>query len=235
MKYGHSKAEGDTALSGGLASHILLRAGTSIMPIDDDLPSSIASPASCATATVMAAVDIAGDLADRRVLIFGAGMLGLTAAAFAKHSGAAAVAIVDISAQRLEQCSQFGAVGIESVTDPPWDVVLEMSGAPTAVQSAIDAVDLGGKVILVGSVMPSADVSVNPERMIRGCHSIHGIHNYAPKDLRAAVEFLNATREKYPWESLVERSFPLSDVNAAIESMQRSRPIRIAILPQLSN
>jgi alcohol dehydrogenase len=60
FKYGHEpRAKGP--LGGGLASHCLLRPGTTILKVPDGLSDEIACPANCATATVMAAVRRAGD------------------------------------------------------------------------------------------------------------------------------------------------------------------------------
>ena len=107
-KYGHESALGRTALSGGLAEFVLLQAGSSVIKIERDLPDEVVCPVNCATATVAAALRNAGNLSRKRVLIFGAGMLGLTATAFAKSLGAAKVAICDRTDQRLERATQFG-------------------------------------------------------------------------------------------------------------------------------
>ena len=107
-KYGHEIAEGRCALSGGLAERILLRRGSAILRIAPELPAELVCPANCATATVAAALRSAGPMAERRVLIIGAGMLGLTAAAWAKSLGAA-VTVVDIDPRRRERAMLFGA------------------------------------------------------------------------------------------------------------------------------
>ena len=99
-KYGHEIAEGPGALSGGLAERILLRPGSAILRIAPELPAELVCPANCATATVAAALRIAGPIEKRRVLIFGAGMLGLTAAAWAKSLGAT-VTVIDIDPRRM--------------------------------------------------------------------------------------------------------------------------------------
>ena len=42
-------------LSGGFASHVQVRAGTAVVVVDEAVPAAVLAPASCATATVVAA------------------------------------------------------------------------------------------------------------------------------------------------------------------------------------
>jgi len=241
-KYGHDVAEGRAALSGGLAEYILLRPGTSIVKVPQSISSKVICPVNCATATVMAAYRMAGDVVGKRVLIFGAGMLGLTAIAVAKSRGAKQVAVCDLDTRRLDQAREFGCD--EAVTwhddvhelktsllDGEFDIVLELSGSPDAVEMACQLAAIGGQIVLVGSVMSSRDVTFNPEQIVRRWLSIRGVHNYAPQDLVTAVEFLEQHSEYYPFENLVERSFPLTQVNEAVAFASEHRPVRVAIHP----
>ena len=230
-KYGHEIAEGRCALSGGLAERILLRRGSTIFHLESGLPAEVVCPANCATATVAAALRAAGSVTNRRVLIFGAGMLGLTAAAWAK-AVRAEVTVTDIDSRRLERAARFGADRlVESPGDAAYDVVFEFSGSPEAVEAALEAGDVGAKIVLVGSVRKSRPTRFDPERLVRRCLSVFGVHNYQPTDLAAAVVFLEVRGSAYPFAELVEASYPLSETNAAIASALRDRPIRIAIRP----
>lgn len=246
-KYGHALAEGRAALSGGLAEFVLLRRGSAVVRVPEELPAEILCPANCATATVCAAYRLAGSLEDRRVLILGAGMLGLTAAALARSHNASLVAVCDASAPRLQRARQFGAAALVNWTPDlsdwkrelashagtdAFDVVVELSGAAEAVEAAIAVADVAGKVLLVGTVMKSRSVSFDPESIVRRCLSIHGIHNYAPQDLMAAVAFLTQFGPEYPFAELVEQTFTLNDINQAIALARETRPVRIAIRPE---
>src|SRR5690606_35133037 len=104
FKYGHEQSQ---RLSGGFASHVVLRAGTGVVPVGN-LPAEVIAPANCATATVAAAIT-GLQLANKTVLVSGAGMLGLTATAMATELGAK-VTVSDINEERLEQAKLFGAV-----------------------------------------------------------------------------------------------------------------------------
>lgn len=86
FKYGHAKHEDRP--SGGLSQYIILRPGTTLLPVPDALPDAVACPLNCATATIAACLRPAGNLSGADVLIQGAGLLGLTAAAMASAAGA---------------------------------------------------------------------------------------------------------------------------------------------------
>lgn len=80
FKYGHAPWDSPHRLAGGLADHVLLVAGTAIVPLPEGLASAAAAPASCAVATAAAIIREAGAVAGRSVVVFGAGMLGLSVA-----------------------------------------------------------------------------------------------------------------------------------------------------------
>lgn len=245
-KYGHELCEGHGALSGGLAERILLRPGTAVVKLPFDLPAEVICPVSCATATVAAAYRVSRSVEGRTVLILGAGMLGLTAAAMAETMNAERVIVCDVDPARLSQVKQFGADDtVEWVANSDqlrerlqqasgrdsFDLILELSGSPDAVDAAIQLAGVGGEVVLVGSVMKSQSVSIDPESVVRRCLSMHGVHNYAPEDLRTAVKFLIANHSHYPFAELVRDSYQLADINLAIETALQERPVRVAIRP----
>lgn len=236
FKYGHALAEGPRALSGGLSEYLLLQRGSAIVRIPHDLPAEVICPVNCATATIAAAFRAAGPVVDRSVLIFGAGALGVIGAAWARSAGAASVCVCDPDRRRLDLARDFGADTV--LPSPPGpgerrarDVILEVSGAPSAVAAAFELADVGGRIVLVGSVSPSPAVAVDPEAVVRRCLTISGVHNYAPVDLQAAVDFVHANTSVFPFARLVERTFTLDEAGEAIDWALRERPLRVAIRP----
>lgn len=235
FKYGHSIAEGPRALSGGLSEYLLLQRGSAIVRIPAGLPAELICPANCATATIAAAMRAAGSVADRRVLILGAGALGVIAAAWARSEGAASVCVCDPDPRRLALAREFGAD--EALPSPPgheqraFDIIVEVSGATAAIAAAFELADIGGRIVLVGSVLPSPAVPVDPEAVVRRCLTITGVHNYAPVDLQSAVEFIGKNSDVFPFARLVERTFSLDEAGAAIEWALRERPLRVAVRP----
>jgi alcohol dehydrogenase len=111
------------------------------------------------------------------------------------------------------------------------DVVLEMSGTQAAIQGGLRLLRVGGRAVWVGAVLPVAPVSVPPEMVVRNHLSIFGVHNYQPRDLAAAVDFLKLHHRQYPFAEVVERSYPLADAVAAFAYAEAARPVRVAVVP----
>ena len=166
-------------------------------------------------------------------------MLGLTACAWLESLGATAVAC-DVSDTRLSQAVRFGARHLakpDALTELVMslthgrgaDVSIELSGSPEASAAALDVLRIGGTAVWVGAVSPTPPVPVFPEAIVRRCLTVTGVHNYAPQDLAAAVEFLAANHMRFPFAELVAKSFPLSDVNDAFQFAEAERPVRVAI------
>jgi L-iditol 2-dehydrogenase len=91
-----------------------------------------------------------------RVLVTGAGPIGLVAVQSALAFGATSVVVSDVNPARLELASGLGATELvdartASVTDiEPPTVLLECSGFPPAINEGIRALDRAGRAVLVG-------------------------------------------------------------------------------------
>jgi threonine dehydrogenase-like Zn-dependent dehydrogenase len=109
FKYGHVLAEGEDVFNGGLADYCILRSNTALIKIDAAMPLKVAATISCAHSTVMGAIRVAGEISGKRVLVFGAGLLGLSCLAMCKEAGAAAIGITDTDPTRLHWGEKFGA------------------------------------------------------------------------------------------------------------------------------
>jgi alcohol dehydrogenase len=244
FKYGHEKISDRHPLSGGLADYCHLAAGTAICRVPSELSDAVACPANCATATVAAAMRYAGPCADRVVLIQGAGMLGLTAAAMAGRGGAREVIVCDKVDERLRRARRFGATrgvpvdddgaalraAVEQATSGRGvDVAIDVSGAPAAMEAGIDLLRIGGRYVWVGAVFPARPLAISAERIVRKILSIQGVHNYAPEDLRRALEFLQQSHRQFPFEELVAETFALEDAGAAFLHASRSGALRVAV------
>lgn len=241
IKYGHEPFQSGHELRGGLAEHCLLADGTSIVRLPKDLPLEVACPASCATATIAAALAAAGDLHDVSVCVIGVGMLGLTACAMSHYRGAREVIAVDVNPQRLARSLEFGATRsaspqeldttITSATNSRGiDVVLELSGSPDAFELGLRQLRIGGTLILVGAVFPSRPVPLLMEQIVRRHLTLRGVHNYAPEHLEQAVRFLNDQRQ-IPFASLVAEWMPLADCQRAFERAASSDVVRLGVRP----
>lgn len=121
------------------------------------------------------------------VLIAGAGPIGCMAAAIVKFSGARHVVITDFNDYRLDLARKLGAtrtvnLNNEKIEDvmkeigmtEGFDVGLEMSGAPSALNSMIHNMKNGGKIALLG-LLPD-DSTVDMEAVIFKGINLRGIY-----------------------------------------------------------
>ena len=103
------------------------------------------------------------DIVGEDVLITGAGPIGIMGAAVARHVGARHVVITDVNPKRLALAAEVADVVPVNVATEDlreamdklgmregFDVGLEMSGAPAALDQMIDHMVMGGRIALLG-------------------------------------------------------------------------------------
>jgi putative phosphonate catabolism associated alcohol dehydrogenase len=236
FKYGHVEAlDASSSLSGGFASHCLLRQGTSLFKLPPDLTDAEAAPLNCTHATIAGALRLAGSVQGRRVLVSGVGMLGLSACAMATEAGASVVWAVDPQSERQRRARLFGASQIchpDNIGEvPKVDVLIETSGVPEAMEQGLQRLDIGGVAVLVGAVYTQRDLAINAEIIVRNLLTIKGLHNYTPQDLAAAIRFLTDSRLQYPFQDLVGIRFPLTELDEAVRVADQGPYYRVGIYP----
>ena len=125
------------------------------------------------SAVSLHAVNLADVKVGDRVLVVGAGIIGLMAAEFAKKDGASYVAMVEVNPKRGETSKSYGFVDeyfdakdekvIENLmvaSQGGFDKVIECCGNGAAVSESIMAVKPGGTIVLVGVSMAPITVPV---------------------------------------------------------------------------
>lgn len=121
------------------------------------------------------------------VLITGAGPIGVMAAAIARHAGAKHVVVTDVSDYRLSLASAVGADLVVNVATTPisqaqrelgmregFDIGLEMSGAPSAVEEMLANLNHGAKVAMLG--LPKGPFAIDWGRVITHMITLKGIY-----------------------------------------------------------
>lgn len=96
-------------------------------------------------------------------------------------------------------------------------------------QSALDIVGLNGCVALVGSVSPGPEVRFEPNSFVRNLSRVVGSHNYRVDDLVEAVDFLVRTPMQDRFAELVPASYPLAEIDAAVNEARTGAAPRIAV------
>ncbi len=121
------------------------------------------------------------------VLVTGAGPTGLMATAVARHAGARHVVVSEPNAYRRELAVRMGATLAVDPTERElgdvlaeldmvegFDVVMEMSGNPNALRSALSAMAHGGGIAVLG--LPTEEVSVDVGEIVRKMLTLRGIY-----------------------------------------------------------
>jgi len=158
-----------------------------------------------------------------RVLIMGAGPIGLVSLLSAKASGATKVTLVDLKPERLEVAKSLGADGvilataniaeeIEKQDLGPIDVTIECSGAQPAVRTALAATRPGGVVVLVG--MGSRDITLPLVEAAAREVDIRGVFRYANTYPKALALI---TSGKIDVKPLITHRFAMNDVVKAFQ------------------
>lgn len=121
-------------------------------------------------AVALHAVGLAGDIRGKRVLVIGAGPIGLLVVAAAAHAGAALIGASDVRPEPLDRAGRLGAtelvlVGHDAIEDESYDVVFECSGVAVSLTQAVRAARRAGSIVQVG-MLPNAEIGVNLAPML---------------------------------------------------------------------
>jgi len=226
------------SLAGGMASQIVVPDYT-VFPLPAALDFELGALAE-PTAVAIHAARLGGVGPGSRVLVLGAGTIGLVAAAAARRLGAAGVAI---SARHPHQARLAEAFGVDEVLDPndlrgageKPDVVLEtVGGDATTVADAMLAVARGGIVVMVGlfETTPRFDPGVMILKEVRLVGSM--VYNRPPggfADYDLALDCIAA--HSAAMRSLVTHTFALGEVQAAFETAadKKSGAVKVMLAP----
>lgn len=243
FKYGHVKATSENVFNGGLATHCVLREGTGILKVPSEVSPLVAPIINCAGATVMSAFRLVDTMKGKHLLIFGAGVLGLLASAVAKTLGTASITVADIDEERLSKAPLFGADFTYNSKAPKtdlssiranfykqgFDVVIDMSGAHSAMELGLEFSAIGAQNIWIGGVTPMKPIPIDPEQIIRKLLTIRGMHNYNYQDFIQAVSFFQQHSARFPFDTFIEKQFDLTQTAEAFEYAVKHHPFRVLI------
>jgi threonine 3-dehydrogenase len=182
------------------------------------------------------------DISAKFVLVTGCGPVGLMAITVAKAAGARAVFATDISHYRLEMARKMGAdrvidAGSEDVEKivreltyhEGVDVLLEMSGAPSAINQGFAALKAGGSAALLGLAPGPFTFDLNDHVIFKGA-IVRGIVGrrlwetwYQARGLIEA-RVLNL-------EPIVTHEFAMRDFEKAYETFMGGQSGKIMLIP----
>ena len=250
-KYGHDLAEEDPHFLGGFAEYCYILPGTWILKLPDELSDEEATPLNCGVATMASVTEAAEIELGDAVVIQGLGLLGLYGAAMAKARGARCVIGLDAVASRLETAKKFGADHVIDISGTPGqavveevrrlcrpdgaDAIIEVCGVPEVIPQGLQMLRVGGRYVLGGLVNPGANVTIDANILVKRWITMRGIHNYHPRHLIQALDFVMANRALFPFKSIVDSKFALKDLDAAFKKASERTVLRAAIVPELAD
>jgi L-iditol 2-dehydrogenase len=179
-----------------------------------------------------------------RVLVTGAGTIGLTALLAARAAGAAQVIVSDVIPSRLSHATELGATSVvnsrnasvpdvvRSLTDGEGaDVVIECSGAGPAESDAVMSAHRGAVVVIVGLGRDTLEIPLS--RLIGHELDIRGVHRYT-NTYAAAVRLVASGQINV--KQLVTHHFSLPDVKEAMETAHSDleNAIKVMVHPSTS-
>ena len=186
------------------------------------------------------------DIAGGYAAVLGCGPIGLMSIAVLKRLGASKVIATEIKPLRLNLAEIMGAdmalnpleekdlVGrvLEYTDGRGVDVVLEMSGAPTALIQGLEMVTNGGRVSILG--LPESSVNIDLSRLVvfKGLR-IFGITGrrmfetwYQARELLRESAFRDKMRRN------ITNQLPMKDIAEGMDFLKSGKSIKVGLYPE---
>lgn len=218
---------------GGMAQRAVV-AATNLHPVGDLAPelAALAEPLGCACHGIGRAAPGPQD----RVLLFGAGPIGLLLAVVLHARGVRDLTVVDVFEDRLDVARQFGATQIvragpdlaARVGDQRFDLVIDATGRPDVVQAGVGFLHNGRTLLIFGVCPPGSALQLDPnevyarELRVIGSFSLNGT-------LDEGLSILRST--ELPIASLISETYSLADADAALSRVGARDSLKIQVHP----
>nr|WP_232375474.1 alcohol dehydrogenase catalytic domain-containing protein [Mycolicibacterium baixiangningiae] len=202
----------------------------------DDRHAILIEPLATPVHTVRRAAELVGDLRDRAVVVIGAGPIGLFTLLAARHAGARVV-VADLLESKRARAERLGAVGsFDPTADDAVTTAQRMLGGPAAVvvdcvsrestvALAVDLVDKGGAVMVVGVAEGSTPV---PLGLIQDRElALVGNLMYVREDFTAAMDLLSSGI--VPVDEIISADFDIDQAAQAFAASADPENVKVLV------
>lgn len=186
--------------------------------------------------------------ASDRVVIYGAGMIGLCTLSACISKGIKEVVVVDINEWRLKKAEEMGAIPFNAAKGDLKEFLREKFGTDlqsAAGQSAVDVdlyIDTAGTKTIIPEVLGMAknrvrlvivalyhhDVTINPYQILGAEMEVVGSFAYANSDIEEVIEALHAKSTSV--EQIITHYFTLDKINEAfIQAKDANCALKVVI------
>jgi threonine dehydrogenase-like Zn-dependent dehydrogenase len=222
------------------ADYFWVGADRPVYRVPDELPDDVLPPVNCAMGAAINGLIAGGVGLGSRVVIFGAGGLGLTAAAAARDMGAQTVIVLDRAPARLSLAREFGAdetINVDQVASADdrvtrvreltdglgADIALEVAGVAALLPEGVAMLGRHGTFVEVGLFYAGTTVAFDPSTVLRGEKRVVGSAGYPPALIPTILDFLVRTRGTRPFDRMVSHRSPLAEINEALVEADSNR------------
>jgi aryl-alcohol dehydrogenase len=209
-----------------------LAAADNVVVVDPSIDLTVAAPLGCGFQTGAGAVlNVLSPEPNSRLVVFGAGGVGLAAVMAAKAIGVETLVVVDPVASRRDKAVELGASqAVDPMVEDVATVVrgathaLDTTALPDVVAMALSALESRGILVVVGLgarhvMIDVTDLLLNG-KMIRGC--IEGDAN--PSEFIPELLALHA-KGRFPMETIV-RAYDAADIEQAVADSRSGSAIK---------
>jgi threonine dehydrogenase-like Zn-dependent dehydrogenase len=234
----------DDGLLGGWSERIYLKPGVKIVKLLPNVSPELWIAGGCGLPTALHAIDLARIRLGDRVVVQGAGPVGLSACALATACGASWVGVIDAVPHRLEAAKRMGADALiplnadtvaavrRATGGRGADVVIEASGNPSAVPQGCALARDGGRYVVVGQYTDNGDATLNPHHDINRKHlEIRGCWGVDLSHIWRAMETLSRFGDRFAWTALISRRYGLDEAGDALAAVESREVVKALIVP----
>jgi L-iditol 2-dehydrogenase len=193
-------------------------------------------------ATTCHAARVSGMKAGERVLIIGAGTIGLLAALTFKSMGTARIAVTDVEDFNLGLAGRYtGALAYNAreasleeriLKDTPekFDLTLLCANAEPTVRQALALTRKGGRIVVLGMFLKP--VPLDLLAVTTGELAVLGSWIYTGRDFQAALDLIASKR--YDFDGLITHRRPLEKAGEALAILEEHRDNVVKVLIEMA-